>query len=398
MKRGLISLIGSLVMAMLVNYDIALGKQFTKKKSQGTTTVTEAPIKQGEIKEVKLPPVKKEPPFKVGDIIGYSEPGLPERYVGKVVLYAKWGDGPGEVGLHTEKYIDRIGDERIYRGGVSSFNIDNKENIYISDSINNRVLVYNKVGKYLYSFNYNIRGDDICVDKDGCVYILDTINNILQKYTSKAKAERSYSISIDSDRVYIENKNIFVKTWKGDYLVGTTSKAFASSKQVKKPYKGMLGGNGTYRYEGTIPYDPKTKKHENRYIINVFTKNGKFQKQIILIPPLKLYTECMMDFLKADKNGNMYVLIEIPTVKAEVPEHVIISCGNTWDKRYLKRAIYKYNKKGELLSIIPLLKNYWTIYMNTYIRISDIGNIYQLFTWEDGIYIVKWENLQLVEE
>jgi hypothetical protein len=116
---------------------------------------------------LRVPAPKEGPPYKIGDIIGYSEEGLEELYVGKVVLFAKWGNiyfydfskketekalhkykpilirkenNPSEVGLAKENFLNNQGKIITLYGGPYSFSIDKEGNfICILDMHNARI-------------------------------------------------------------------------------------------------------------------------------------------------------------------------------------------------------------------------------------------------------------------
>jgi len=106
-----------------------------------------------------------------------------EVYVSKVIIQANWGDGPGEFGVYTEAMPIR---------GPVALDVDRKEDIYIFDPVNWRVVIYNKKGKYKttinlekdpkqiigpygfqggYAFSLYTPGDQIHIDLDGNIYI-----------------------------------------------------------------------------------------------------------------------------------------------------------------------------------------------------------------------------------
>ncbi len=65
---------------------------------------------------------------------------LPEKYVKKVIIEAKWGNGPGEFGLEP------IDETYTWQSHLA---IDNEGNFYIVDANNRRINVYNQNGKFI---------------------------------------------------------------------------------------------------------------------------------------------------------------------------------------------------------------------------------------------------------
>ncbi len=65
---------------------------------------------------------------------------LPEKYVKKVIIDAKWENGPGEFGLEP------IDETHTWQTHLA---IDNENNFYIVDANNRRINIYNQNGKFL---------------------------------------------------------------------------------------------------------------------------------------------------------------------------------------------------------------------------------------------------------
>gem|GEM_PF-2811434 len=91
----------------------------------------------------KIKKIEKE----VRDIVSIKEPNpdtLPEKYVKKVIMEAKWGKGEGEFALAGES--PQYGPEPMI--------VDKKGNIYIGDRGNGRIAKYNEKGELERYFKY----------------------------------------------------------------------------------------------------------------------------------------------------------------------------------------------------------------------------------------------------
>jgi hypothetical protein len=392
-------------MAVLVNYDIALGKQVIKDKSQGTTTVTEAPIKQGEIKEVKLPPIKKEPPFNVGDIIGYSEPELPERYVGKIALFARWA-----------WQVEKLKGGEIWE--PKSIEIDDQQNVYIyhceyKEDKNNeiqkiyRINKYNNKGEYLSQIKVK-SGVDIAVDNSG-IYVY-SIKTGITKYSNKGTIIKEYSfpeyfkedlIKSVWNRIWIDEGDIFIGFKERPYKISTIKDKILFLKKYSYIIKNK---------EAKIEYIPRPDLERDFNEICLEVKKRGESKGVIRLKIPKEFPEWanseeatpeekheLKQIIGIDREGCIYAL-----VKEDIyPLYYI---------KYSSWTVYKYNFKGELMAEIELIGPGLPIpLMNEKdVLIDKRGNIYQLreifveeggheyykFIQEkgdEGIYLIKWE-------
>jgi len=67
-----------------------------------------------------------------------------EEYVPEVIIEGKWGSGEGEFGKQIDPYVERSG--IVYQPG--SLAVNSRGDIYILDTVNNRIQKFNKEGQY----------------------------------------------------------------------------------------------------------------------------------------------------------------------------------------------------------------------------------------------------------
>src|SRR3990170_2911727 len=72
--------------------------------------------------------------------------------------------------------------------------VDSTGNIYVADTINNRIQKFDSNSNFLLNFGTPGSGDGkfnhpfgVAVDSSGKIYVADTINNRIQKFNSKGK-------------------------------------------------------------------------------------------------------------------------------------------------------------------------------------------------------------------
>jgi hypothetical protein len=86
-----------------------------------------------------------------------------EEYVGRVIIRAGFGEGPGQFGIYEhEQGVS----------GPTGIAVDNEGYIYIIDNINHRVNKFDKEGRYVSSINIDWAGDELWVDKEGYIYTI----------------------------------------------------------------------------------------------------------------------------------------------------------------------------------------------------------------------------------
>lgn len=108
-----------------------------------------------------------------------------EEYVPKVIIEGKWGVGPGEFGV-AWTYASDVNSPQDESGEIppifpSSLAVDSKGDIYVLDTVNNRIQKFNTSGEYLKSIeveSYNGKEQPIWYGKiktsDG-KYVLDRV-------------------------------------------------------------------------------------------------------------------------------------------------------------------------------------------------------------------------------
>ena len=125
-----------------------------------------------------------------------------ENQWGKVILKAPWGKGPGECGLWQYSKGDAACLKDYPRCGPRSFSLDSRNNIYILDTVNERVNKYAPNGKFLFSFPASAHHTDIVVSPvDGRIYLLSPSENCVRRYSGNGKIEEEIKLS-EGDRPF----------------------------------------------------------------------------------------------------------------------------------------------------------------------------------------------------
>ena len=154
-----------------------------------------------------------------GDVIG-SKP-----LKGQIITFEiPYGNGKGEVGVH----IGGTGEGDLSHG-PTSFALDDEDNIYICDALNNGVQIYTPDGKYLSTIplKEGTSAADIVVDKHGFVYIYDASIRKLYQYEKNGNIVASIDVNQfwhGGDPIRIKGNEIYVDDCDpeicGSYIIG----------------------------------------------------------------------------------------------------------------------------------------------------------------------------------
>jgi len=306
---------------------------------------------------------------------------FPERYTGRVIIDAKWGDGEGEYSYTSSGP----------GWGPFSFTVDDKGNIYVIDHNNSNMKKYNKDGKLLKEYSDIGYGssEDIAVDSIGDIYIstCDFHNNALYheilKYNEKtgekehfwyAGADQkinilSFNKKILQNRILVMKDNNVILDTKEFYKRGeiSLSRVNIDRMEVKK--------GGLVRINNAVD----KSREVNINIPKIFNKMcepvgiGKGNYAIY-------YT-----YLGRDKNGNIFINCLYDIISEFRDSNIY---HNT------KSIVYKYNSSGALISVIEPIQlefSYWGISPSTGMIVDRDGNVYFLRPDKKGLKIYKYE-------
>lgn len=284
-----------------------------------------------------------------GQCHGQPTDSLPEKYVKKVLIEAKWGDGPGEFGKDDNE------NEMGLHYGPTDIASDGKGNVYIVDFINERLQILNTAGNVLSIFKLyfvNESGERsflvrMVVDEEGAIYILWKVPVYIPYSKNKLK---TYKYELKQYDWYGKIINQYKLT--DDFFSKRAPKFL--NKATNRPPKEVIqefGGPVNLRIAG-----------DKILVENIIiaTKSKGFLGESAIIdtsyPKRK-------GFAAADKYGNVFF-------------------GLT--------KIIKYSPDDKLLAIINTSER--CIYGAVYARYIDIlGNIYAMENDKSILRVVKYE-------
>jgi len=150
------------------------------------------------------------------------------------VIYATDTIGKMVVGFDTKtgKVMVRIGASGEFKNPSGIAFDDVKERLYVSDSLNHTIRVYDKYGKYL--FNIGKRGGEdgqfnfpsYLTFHDGKLYVADTLNYRIQIFDGEGKFLKKFGKIGDSAGLFARPKGIGVDSEGHIYVVDSAFDAF----------------------------------------------------------------------------------------------------------------------------------------------------------------------------
>jgi hypothetical protein len=274
----------------------------------------------------------------IKDIVAIQEPNpdtLPEKYVSKVIIDAKWGKKEGEFAL--------AGESPVY--GPEPMIIDKEGNIYISDQGNKRIVKYNSKGELIMNYYYfkNEKPKDAKWGKGG--NIIGIKDSIL--YTK---------LNISAGKIYIISININT----GDII----NKVHYDSIKYNKELSNLIfyGSNTEYIIDETGKFKRTDVEKKNIYL------NSTLQNIINKNYPLNLGELGGILYIGSDSLKNNYYIILI---------------GN-----YV--CIYKFSEQNNLLAYIRISANDYMDSNGYLFNITSSGDIHFLYS-SGKVFIKDWK-------
>ncbi|MFA6471343.1 MAG: sugar-binding protein [Candidatus Latescibacterota bacterium] len=300
-------------------------------------------------------------------------------YNKKDIMKAPWGKGYNEIG-----YIDKIRKWNMdFHCGASSFDIDKNNNIYILDTVNNEIKIFDQIGNYLNNFSIYNSGEtegSISVDNNLNIWVHDPLNQTFSEWSNQGKLIKSifYGSSLakaPSNFTFYDN-NILIGNSIFE-ISGISSKKGVNDETVYNANLKCLNTNS--KLKGTLGIFGKYSKRFYKIEDNRFTR-----REGLLCPKISTQEEdgnikeyeikdidplYSLRYLSEDKDKNIYFLATYEELKRD-------------------SKIYKYDVNFKLITIIDtvLPSNY---FYTKEISIDENGMIFIMMMSEEGIKINK---------
>jgi len=280
------------------------------------------------------------------------------------VMRIPWGTGPGKVGLFKTP-------ERNY--GPQSFAINElTKKIYILDSVNSRILVYNEEnGNFARSIPLKKpRGDDIALEDEKSIYVLYLAEEKVIQYSLEGQILHSYEIPDFKD----------MRPVSGIYFVEGKGLFFQTSDQKLFPLFSFENG-GKMELRSEQIHEKASVGLLLKNLKSAFVKRESGNMASVTINNLKEITIhrhehdiCGLYVIGNDDAGNIYLIVE-----------ELLSSNPIQVRRYLM----KYSEDRNLLADTQCPYNNYA-YIFREFRVTSNGIVYQMIPFSDYLEIIKW--------
>ena len=320
-----------------------------------------------------------------------------EEYVRKELISFTWGSGNYQLGSNWKEFLNENGkyigpkDAWGETTGPTSIKINEEGNIFIQDTGNNRILIFDKNGRFLQKLNLNTKEfnympqtiKDFTFDKQGniCFLVEGSYGSIKTfDHTLKFAKEQLFEVPKRSEfsprKIRVNSNgeiNIFDITEKTDK--GKIIKINSTKREIEKKIDGRK-----YLFTPTMQQESVILKERNNEISILSHKS--FQKRIIKLKPetKNSWESWISKVVDEDRKGNNFLLISI---------------ADSTISQKVKYTIQKYSSEGIFEASVVL-----NIDDNLYFAQNDIGclvdvdndgNIYHLWIKKEGARLVFWK-------
>ena len=279
-----------------------------------------------------------------------------ETYLSREILFAPWGQQPGEFGLL----------EQAEGVGPQSLSLDAAGNVYVLDLVNRRVQIFGPRGEFLGHTACGILAHDLSVGSQGELFLLAPYHGLVEKYDAQGDLQDRWPISQDIwliDGMRVTNGQVFLRTvMQTEYSITGAKGALEPAAQLNSLRQGFGGADPARRYRTQW-------KGEHRGSLLYLDQNGQQILDVEVTTPEMLGS---LVFLGTDGEGNVYL-------RAEILE----------PEQSSRLNIYKFDPQGTLLAKLAISSSDYTfIYRSLYL--DQNGDLYQLLTGTDGVRVLQW--------
>lgn len=284
-------------------------------------------------------------------------------YIKHQIAVFPYGDGDAELGLLQAPEMGANGPE--------SFWVEDSGQIYICDTVNQKIKKLSRTGELLDQISLDFAGNDLAVDSNGDMFVLDRARRLVEQVNGFGKkrgaiqldrhhVETAYNLRVVKDRVLLssvmQEEKVLGKMHSGKM-------ALRMSVGAQTPIVGGVVGRTERRF--------KTLRNERRQAeIDVFGKENQVLDSLLM--PLENVASVV--FLGEDRFGNSYYQLEVLE-----------------SDRSVSLNVYCLDKRGNIDSAIENIPNNYYVWTAKLLQVAASGDVYQVLPTEDGVEVNVWE-------
>lgn len=313
--------------------------------------------------------------------LAWAQSNFGNGLIEKEVLFLKWGTEDSQVGLSkTVENSGLIAQEHKIQAEIDykyprGFQIDEDANVYIIDSVNRRVQVFDKDGNFLKSVPSEKLGV-VAIEEDGDIYLSEHSKDYKTSYIKRISKEGKQTQFTFPIGWHVSGNKFVDKN-------GKVLSVIADKKNVgiaNVPIKLIRGEDFEYGLGGKKNFKIKVSKINDR--LQVLQKKADYSD--ISLPVIQKKGFPNIEVLGADNDGNIYLFYDYyeKHVPGD-PEHL----GGT-----VEEDVYVYSLTGTLKNKIPLPINVFSRDYDSPPILRSNGDLYHMWISKDGVHIYKWSS------
>ena len=298
-------------------------------------------------------------------------------YLAQEVILAEWGEGVGEIGYPPD------GPESPSTGPIS-IAVDELSNVYIIDSVNQRILQFDSSGSYIRMVGYGptVGALDLAATSARDIYLLDSTQGRLLRFDSHgmvadevmmppSMAQASRVIVGEDDLLMLEGirstmgaKGVFENV---TLHLGKAGVPLTDLHLPEKISRGQPTMTGVY----SLRLAPLS---ETSGIITISDTNGEvqFEASICTLDPL-----AGAALVEIDTEGSIYLRVD--TLRTSFDLELAVDS-----------MIAKFTPQGTLLGIIQVPSSYHTPVYHS-VTVDRQGRVHMLVPEYEHVSVIRWD-------
>ena len=293
--------------------------------------------------------------------IGSGDINTGGKAVKKHIATLFYGAQQGQIGLKSVPEKERLGPQ--------SFAVDGEGNMYLCDTVNNKVQVISPQGKLVTQISAKGYITDLAVDDTGNIVVLEESKKKLLLYGKGGALKNEIpipsSLIPEKDGLKIQKGMVcLLSRNQTEYEVGRMVKEELRTGLSKtEPVRGMTGAGGAL-------YRVRMESKDRGEVVIVSKDRNATRTMRLNLPRL-----VSIVFLGEDVKENIYLQVEQTR-----PEG-----------KGINLRVLKMDPEGNVTASIDNIPNNYASWTACLLRVNDKGEIYQMLPTEDAVELNMWK-------